>query len=100
MWPDILSDRLPVIGLVSRYLTNYLIGREPLHKRIAPFTLPSPSRIIPSFPGLSASHGQVAHVLLTRAPLVTFKQAYQSPVRLACLIHAASVRSEPESNSP
>jgi hypothetical protein len=28
--PDILSDRLPVIGLVSSYLTNYLIGRIPL----------------------------------------------------------------------
>ncbi len=26
--------------------------------------------------------------------------SYQHPVRLACLIHAASVRSEPESNSP
>ena len=25
--PDILSDRLPVIGLVSFYLANYLIGR-------------------------------------------------------------------------
>ena len=22
VWPDILSDRLPVIALVSRYLTN------------------------------------------------------------------------------
>ena len=39
-------------------------------------------------------------MLLTRAPLRAFKQAYQLSVRLACLIHAASVRSEPESNSP
>ena len=30
VWPDILSDRLPVIALVSRYLTNKLIGREPI----------------------------------------------------------------------
>ena len=28
MWPVTLSGRLPVVGLVSHYLTNYLIGRE------------------------------------------------------------------------
>jgi hypothetical protein len=28
MWPVNLSVRLPIAGLVSRYLTNYLIGRE------------------------------------------------------------------------
>ena len=33
MWLTILSDQLPVIGLVSRYPTNYLIGRKPLPKR-------------------------------------------------------------------
>ncbi len=27
MWLIILSDQLPVLGLVSRYLTNYLMGR-------------------------------------------------------------------------
>ena len=26
MWLIILSDQLPVVGLVSRYLTNYLMG--------------------------------------------------------------------------
>ena len=30
MWLIILSDQLPVVALVSRYLTNKLIGREPL----------------------------------------------------------------------
>ena len=30
LWPAILSDRLPVVGLVSHYLTNYLMGRRPL----------------------------------------------------------------------
>src|SRR5260370_34181025 len=29
----VLSDQLPVIALVSRYLTNKLIGRGPLKKR-------------------------------------------------------------------
>ncbi len=33
MWLIILSDQLPVIGLVGRYLTNYLIGRKSLLKR-------------------------------------------------------------------
>ena len=55
--------------------------------------------ISPSFPGLFPTRGQIAHVLLTRAPL------YRAPegaflVRLACVRHAASVRSEPGSNSP
>jgi len=31
-----LSLPLPVIGLVSRYLTNYLIGRRPFFERITP----------------------------------------------------------------
>ena len=29
MWPITLSGWLPIVGLVGRYLTNYLIGREP-----------------------------------------------------------------------
>jgi len=60
MWGAILSDPLGVIGLVSRYLTNYLIPREPLPARCpkAPF-LPKPSapgvhavlaRVSPGYP--------------------------------------------------
>ena len=30
VWPFNLSVRLPVLGLVGRYLTNYLRGRGPL----------------------------------------------------------------------
>ena len=33
MWPFDLSVRLPIVDLVSRYLTNYLIGREPIYQR-------------------------------------------------------------------
>ena len=33
MWLIVLSDQLPVDALVSRYLTNKLIGREPLPER-------------------------------------------------------------------
>ena len=38
MWPFILSDRLLIVALVSRYLTNQLIRREPISQRIAPLT--------------------------------------------------------------
>ena len=33
VWLDILSDQLPVVALVSHYLTNKLIGREAIPKR-------------------------------------------------------------------
>ena len=48
-----------------------------------------------SFPWLSPTLGQVTHALLTRAPL----SSRRNFVRLACVKHAASVRSEPGSNS-
>src|SRR3990170_4576087 len=32
-WLVVLSDQLPVTGLVGRYPTNYLIGRRPLRWR-------------------------------------------------------------------
>jgi len=74
-----LSRPVPVIGLVSRYLTNYLIGRSPIlgrqrkhgfvvlcaRNRSRPSRL---SRVVPSFPGLSSSQGQVGYVLLSRPP--------------------------------
>ena len=46
MWLAILSDQLPVVALVSRYLTNKLIGRKPLSMPITGF-IPEicPSRI-------------------------------------------------------
>ena len=33
VWLIVLSDQLPVEALVSRYLTNKLIGREPILER-------------------------------------------------------------------
>jgi hypothetical protein len=44
------------------------------------------------------SEGQIAHVLLTRSPLVYPRKGLTA--RLACVKHAASVRPEPGSNSP
>ena len=72
-----LSVRLPIVDLVSRYLTNYLIGREPILQRIAPLiSLPCDKNMLCgisiSFPMLSPSVRQVAHALLTRPPLSNF----------------------------
>jgi len=59
------------------------------------------SGISPSFPGLSQSPRQVAHVLLTRSPLGLPRCCHRLGLaRLACIRHAASVRPEPGSNSP
>ena len=60
--------------------------------------------INPPFGGLSPASGQVAHVLLTRSPLSSYQITRRindmNPARLACLNHAASVHSEPGSDSP
>ena len=74
MWPITLSGRLPIVGLVGRYLTNYLIGRELTSDRIAPLT-PQPCGSVVScgisatFAALSPCLRQIAHALLTRPPL-------------------------------
>ena len=54
--------------------------------------------ISPGFPRLSPSRGQVIHVLLTRSPLYSRPEG-RFRVRLACVRRAASVDSEPGSNS-
>ncbi len=73
VWPVALSGRLPVEALVSRYLTNKLIGREPILDRrsFPPAAMPRQviSGISSCFQLLSRCQGQVAHVLLTRSPL-------------------------------
>ena len=105
MWPFNLSVRLLIVDLVSRYLTNYLIRREPIFVRIAPLVwcsckLHTSCGISTGFPMLFHSQRQVAHALLTRPPL-TFNRSklpYQF-VRLECVKHAASVHPEPGSNS-
>src|SRR5436190_9920780 len=56
------------------------------------------SGISSGFPELSRCDGQIAHVLLTRSPLVYPRRGLTA--RLACVKHAASVRPEPGSNSP
>src|SRR5699024_486269 len=57
-----------------------------------------------SFPVLSRTIRQVAHVLLTHPTLIPQTSTRSLPSaycdRLACIRHAASVRPEPRSNSP
>ncbi|EFF93458.1 hypothetical protein SSTG_03777 [Streptomyces sp. e14] len=82
MWPVALSGRLPVVALVSRYLTNKLIGRGLiLHRRSFPASK-MPWRLVsgirPRFQGLSQSEGQIAHVLLTRSPLIPTEVVHRS----------------------
>ena len=74
MWPVTLSGRLPVVALVSHYLTNKLIGREPIPNRKTFQKVSMRTLLISSirrrFQRLFQSQGQVAHVLLTRSPLI------------------------------
>ena len=50
VWPVALSGRLPVDALVSHYLTNKLIGREPIpNRKIFPTT---DHAAVARFPGL------------------------------------------------
>ena len=108
MWGTFLSEPLLIVGLVSRYLTNYLIGREPILQRINPLVtrscgLVTLCGISSRFQLLSPTERQVSHALLTRSPLnltsIGRSRFPLSPVRLACVRHAASVRPEPGSNS-
>ncbi len=88
MWPFNLSVRLLIVDLVGRYLTNYLIRREPIFQRIAPLILLSCGKsmlcgISAGFPTLSPSERQVAHALLTRPPLT--RQSKLRLVRSTCM---------------
>ena len=81
MWPFNLSVRLPIVDLVSRYPTNYLIGREPIFQRIAPLVYPGCPKytlcgISSRFQLLSPSERQVAHALLTRPPLSETRKSF------------------------
>ena len=78
VWLVVLSDQLPVLALVSRYLTNLLIGRGLIMKRQA---LRSPALIVrrclpiitsgisSPFSELSPTSRQITHVLRTLTPL-------------------------------
>ena len=93
MWPVNLSVRLPIVDLVSRYLTNYLIGREPIFQRIAPLISVTcvtniSCGISVCFQTLSPSERQVAHALLTRPPLnLNFNQPKSQSIKVPFDLH-------------
>ena len=102
VWLIVLSDQLIISGLVGHYPTNYLMIRGLILQRNS---FPSSSAEVDVVSGISSSlellsqtEGQITHALLTRAPLSPTRRSVL--VRLACVRHAASVRSEPGSNSP
>ena len=91
MWPFNLSVRLLIVDLVGRYLTNYLIRREPIFQRITPLVRKScdprtSCGISTGFPMLSPSERQVAHALLTRPPL----RELLLSVLVSCVSHSFS----------
>ena len=76
VWLIVLSDQLPIIALVSHYLTNKLIGRRFILKyEPKPALTTSPEEnvalfgISPAFAELSQSLRQITYVLLTRSPV-------------------------------
>ena len=87
VWLVVLSDQLPVLGLVGRYPANYLIGRGLISKRQAlrsPASNPKRCRpgitsgISSDFSELFQSSRQIAHVLRTLTPLNTANIATHS----------------------
>jgi hypothetical protein len=103
VWLIVLSDQLPIIALVGRYPTNQLIGRGPLPRRPTlrwDFGRPR-GRHHPVLAAVSRGCPE-ARGRFPRAthPSATIPRAEaQRTVRLACVRRAASVRSEPGSNS-
>jgi hypothetical protein len=93
VWLIILSDQLTIVALVGHYPANKLIVRRLLSRRIA---------------ALALGHHAVLAIVSHGCPppgdrylRVTHPSATAGcpAVRLACVKHAASVRSEPGSNS-
>ena len=97
VWLIILSDQLLIVALVSRYLTNKLIRRGTILGR--PKSFPQRAYAVlaavsSGCPPLRGRYPRVTH------PCATLHKAEALlPVRLACVKPAASVRSEPGSNS-
>ena len=96
-----LSHPLPIIALVVRYTTNKLVGRGVLLRpkslvRGHYSVLPAVSRSYPD------PQGKLPRVTLPCAAVHSINHSEEIKkellARLACLIHAANVHSEPGSN--
>ena len=70
VWLIILSDQLPIEALVSHYLTNKLIGRRPLPRHLAAFSLRSYAVLAPvsrRYPPSQDTFLRVTHPSATEA---------------------------------
>jgi hypothetical protein len=81
VWLIILSDQLPIIALVSHYLTNKLIGRRPLPRRLAAFSLRRYAVLAPVSQRYPPPRTR-SYALLTRPPL---------PPKEPCDLHVLSI---------
>ncbi len=102
LWLTILSDQLPVLGLVGLYPANYLMGRRLIKRCGFNPALPLPvHQVLPQvslgYPWPYGRFLRFTHPSASRRHPYCYGLAAD---RLACLKHAASVRSEPESNPP
>ena len=80
MWPFTLSGRLPIVALVSHYLTNKLIGRGLIQRR----QVPKEPRLSPHRLMSSRTHAVLPPVSRGYpAPLGRLPTRY-SPVRCSC----------------
>ena len=92
-----LSRPLPVVALVGRYPANKLIGPRPLSKRLATLLLRDHRELANLSTRCARPWGLYQGV--TNSFRTIYNPCGSYTVRLACLIHAASVHPEPESNS-
>ena len=100
VWLIILSDQLPVIGLGGPYPPNYLMGRKFALGHLAAFLqAPFPLGAYAVLAPLSRGYPPPQDRFLPSSSAVRHSPLARS-VRLACLMHAASVYPEPGSNSP
>jgi hypothetical protein len=93
VWLIILSDQLPIVALVGRYPANKLIGRRPLQRRLSALALGPYAVLAPVSQGCPPPLD-----MFLRVPHPSATPRCRG-VRLACVKHSASVRSEPGSNS-
>ena len=77
VWLIILSDQLPVLGLVGHYPTNYLMGRRLIPKRQLIYR----GRLLPQKLSLPWSHAVLASLSEGYPPLEGRLPTCYSPVR-------------------
>ena len=95
----ILSDHIPVVGLVSHYLTNYLIGFELFPKRLAALNLSSHPVLLTLSDDYSELRGTFSNITQPSAADQNMYCYISVTARLAYIRHTASVNPEPGSNS-